>query len=300
MKLTQVKGNTWVIEANELIPVYMLPDRRCILMDTGLRKEREELEQTLLDNGLTPAGVLCSHAHVDHCANNRYFQEKYHIPVALSAPETGMCSSILNLKCYRLLISPDAAEEEMSDMVHTPDIVLPYVDGRVVLAGAEFQIITTPGHSSGHICAVTPDRVCYAGDAIMSREMLGAKLPYALSIQHAMDSRQKLRELDCDCFIMAHKGTCARDEIGELIDLNHQLILRRAGEMRDLVTQPMDFSRICALVCEKFGLFSQRPRRALYYERNIRFFIEFLVDRGELEMESRRGVAYYLPGTIQK
>lgn len=295
MKLTQVRGNTWVIQANELIPVYMLPDRRCILMDTGLRREREELEQTLLDHGLTPAGILCSHAHVDHCANNRYFQEKYHIPVALTAPEAGMCSSILNLKCYRLLISPDAAEEEMSNMVHTPDIILPYVDGPITLAGAVFQIVTTPGHSSGHICAVTPDNVCYAGDAIMSREMLNAKLPYALSIHHAMVSRQKLRTLGCDCFIMAHKGVCPGGEIGQLIDLNHELILRRAGEMRDVVTQPMDFSHICALVCQKYQLFSTRPRRALYYERNIRFFIEFLVDRGELEMESRQGVAYYLP-----
>ena len=40
-----------------------------------LQQEREELEAALLENGLRPAGVLCSHSHVDHCANNRYFQE---------------------------------------------------------------------------------------------------------------------------------------------------------------------------------------------------------------------------------
>lgn len=293
MKLTQVKGNTWVAEGNQLIPIYMLPFNRCILMDTGLRKEREELEQTLLDAGLTPAAVLCTHAHVDHCANNEYFQKKYNIPVALSGPETGMASSILNLKCYRLLVSPDTAEQEMSDMVHTPDIIIPYVDWKLELEGVQFGIVTTPGHSSGHICVVTPDNVCYAGDAIMSREMLGAKLPYALSIQHAMASRQKLRTLGCDLFIMAHRGICTGEEIGQLIDDNHALIYQRAGEIRDLVDEPMDFSHLCAKVCQKYELFTTRPRRALYYERNIRFFIEFLVDRGELEMESRQGVAYY-------
>ena len=78
MKLTQVKGSTWVLEANELIPLYLLDDRRCVLLDSGLAKEREEIEKTLLEAGLEPAGILCSHAHVDHCANNRYFQEKYH------------------------------------------------------------------------------------------------------------------------------------------------------------------------------------------------------------------------------
>ena len=296
MKLTQVKGNTWVMEGNQLIPIYILPGGgHCVLMDTGLRKEREEIEQTLLDAGLVPDAVLCSHAHVDHCANNEYFQKKYHIPVALSAPEAGMASSILNLKCYRLLVSPDTAAEEMQDMVHTPDIMIPYVDWKLALGGVEFGIVTTPGHSSGHICIVTPDNVCYAGDAIMSREMLNAKLPYSLSIQHAMDSRQKLRTLGCDYFIMAHKGICRGDEIDQLIEDNHALILRRAAEIRGLISEPMNFSQICALVCEKYQLYSPRARRALYYERNIRFFIEFLVDRKELDMESRKGVAYYLP-----
>ena len=98
MKLTQVKDNTWVAEGLELIPLYKLDSRRCILLDSGLLSEREELEEALLSAGLTPAGILCSHAHVDHCANNGYFQEKYHIPVALTAPEAGMCSGLLNLK----------------------------------------------------------------------------------------------------------------------------------------------------------------------------------------------------------
>ena len=195
MKLTQVKGSTWVLEANELIPLYLLDDRRCVLLDSGLAKEREEIEKTLLEAGLEPAGILCSHAHVDHCANNRYFQEKYHLPVALTAPEAGMCSSILNLKCYRLLVSPDAAEQEMSEMVHVPDLILPPVDGPIRLAGAMFRILHTPGHSSGHICAVTPDNVCYTGDALMSQALLDAKLPYGLSIQLAMESRERLRVL---------------------------------------------------------------------------------------------------------
>lgn len=294
MNLRQIQGDTWVIEANELIPIYRMGSR-CVLMDTGLRKEREEIEQTLLDAGLTPAAVLCTHAHVDHCANNEYFQKKYHIPVALTGPETGMASSILNLKCYRLLVSPDTAEQEMRDMVHTPDLIIPYLDWKFTLAGAEFGIVTTPGHSSGHICVVTPDNVCYAGDALMSREMLGAKLPYGLSLQHAMESRKKLKDLDCDLFIMAHKGVCSRDEIGELIQANNALVIQRAEEIRALVDEPMNFSQVCAKVCQKYQLFSTRPRRALYYERNIRFFMEFLLDRGEIDMESRMGVAYYLP-----
>ena len=48
MNVTQVKGNTWVIEASQLIPLYQLGGGRCILLDTGLLEEREALEETLL------------------------------------------------------------------------------------------------------------------------------------------------------------------------------------------------------------------------------------------------------------
>ena len=60
MKLTQVKGNTWVLEGFELIPLYRLENNTCILLDTGLQEEREDMENTLREAGLTPAGILCS------------------------------------------------------------------------------------------------------------------------------------------------------------------------------------------------------------------------------------------------
>ena len=244
MKLTQVKGNTWVLEGLEFIPLYRLDGGRCILMDTGLAQEREELEQTLLDHGLAPAGVLCSHAHVDHGGNNRYFQEKYHIPVALTSREAGMCASLLSLKCYFLLLSPDMVEQDAAGLVHTPDVLIPDGDGPFSFAGAEFRILHTPGHSVGHISTVTPDGVCYVGDALLSREQLDAKLPYCLSHRMGMESREKLRGLDCEQLIMAHRGIARREELDGLIDANQALALRRAGEILALIDRPMAASDI--------------------------------------------------------
>lgn len=293
MKLSQVKGNTWVAEGIELIPFYKLDDRRCILMDSGLVEEREDLEQALAEAGLTPVGILCSHAHVDHCGNSRYFQEKYRLPVALTAPEAGMCSSLLTLKCYFLTLPPGIVAQDASSMLHTPDVILPSVDGPVSFAGAEFHILQTPGHSAGHVAVITPDRVCYAADALLSREYLNAKLPYHLSQAMAEESREKLRGLDCDAFIMAHRGVCSPLETEELIDENRTLIHRRAEEILSLVTQPMTASQITQATCERYQLLTRKPRRALRFERNIRFFLEFLLDLGKLEMVCRQGTTYY-------
>ncbi|MGE4275850.1 MAG: MBL fold metallo-hydrolase [Lawsonibacter sp.] len=292
MKLSQIKGSTWVVEATELIPFYKLDDR-VILLDSGLKEEREELEASFLEQGLTPAGILCSHAHVDHCGNNRYFQEKYHIPVALTLPEAGMCSSILNLKCYFLMLPPAMVERESSCMVHIPDIILPPDDGPFSFAGVQFRIIHTPGHSSGHISTITPDNVCYAADALISQEYLGSKLPYNLCHALANTSREKLRALDCDAYIMAHWGVCGRKDIETLIDDNQALVRLRTREILDLVTQPMTSSQIVLAVCRLFQLFTHKPHRALRFERNIRFFIEYLVDEGLLEMTCRQGVTLY-------
>ena len=294
MELTQVKGNTWVVEANQLIPLYKLDDRRCILLDTGLLEEREALEETLNSAGLTPVGILCSHAHVDHCANNGYLQEKYGTVVALTPPEAGMCSSLLTLKCYFLTLSPGTVERESSCMVHTPDVSIPMSDGPFDFCGASFQILHTPGHSAGHICVITPDDVCYAADALLSREMLTAKLPYSLSHQIAMDSREKLRGLSCDTFILAHRGVCSGTEIRALIDANQDLVRRRAEEIFALVDHPMTASQIDEAACVLYELFTHKPRRSLRFERNVRFFIEYLADAGRLSQACRNGTTYYM------
>ena len=293
MKLTKVKGNTYVLDGEELIPLYKVGEDKCILLDTGLLIERQELEDSLLENGLTPVGILSSHAHVDHCANNGYLQEKYGIPVALTWQEAGMCSSIMTLKCYFLTLTPGIVERESSCMVHRPDVIVPAGDGPFEFAGATFEIIHTPGHSSGHIAIVTPDNVCYVGDALLSREAQNAKLPYALHHKAAFESREKLSKTRFDYYIIAHKGICTGADFPALCRDNDALILRRAEEILNLVTRSMSFSEIDRAVCANYRLLTRQPRRALRFERNVRFFVEYLADEGYLDMECVDGTVYY-------
>ncbi len=293
MKLRQVKGNTYVLEGEELIPLYRVGEDKCVLLDTGLLVERQELEDSLLENGLTPIGVLSSHAHVDHCANNGYLQEKYHIPVALTWQEAGMCSSIMTLKCYFLTLTPGIVERESGCMVHRPDVIVPASDGPFEFAGVTFGIVHTPGHSSGHIAVITPDNVCYVGDAMLSRDQQNAKLPYALQHVAAFESRKKLLTTRCDYYIMAHKGVCTGADFPALVRDNDELILRRSREILALVTEPMTFSTIDQKVCAFYSLLTRQPRRALRFERNVRFFVEYLVDTGYLDMDCVEGTVYY-------
>ena len=52
METQHVLGNTWVFKSWELIPFYKVDEHHCILLDTGLNDQREELEEALLDHRL--------------------------------------------------------------------------------------------------------------------------------------------------------------------------------------------------------------------------------------------------------
>ena len=75
-----------------------------------------------------------------------------------------------------------------------------------------------------------------------------------------MESREKLRGLDCDLVVMAHRGIARREELEGLIDANQALALRRAGEILALIDRPMAASDIVRRVCLFYKLLSGKPR----------------------------------------
>ena len=93
MELEQVKGNTWVLKSWELIPLYKVDDHHCVLLDTGTYDQRDELEEALQAAGLTPVGILGSHAHIDHMGSYGYLQKEYGAQLALSLGEAGQLFS---------------------------------------------------------------------------------------------------------------------------------------------------------------------------------------------------------------
>lgn len=291
MKLTQVKGSTWVAEGWEFIPFYRVDESRCILLDSGLISEREELEQSLLGAGLTPIGILGSHVHTDHSINNSYFRNKYQIPVALPVGEAGLCATMLNLKAYLFMLSSATARAEVADMVCPTDRYLGIEDGPVEFCGVTFRVVHTPGHSPDHIAVITPDNVCYVGDAVLSGDELKAKLPYAFDHGAAARSREKLRDLNCDRYIVAHRGIY--EDLTDIIEQNNGLIFRKMDEVLDCVEGERTMDQIQAAVCSRLDIRAKQPPRAALMERNVRCYVEALLDEGRLALSTQDGVRCY-------
>lgn len=294
MKLKQAKGNTWYLEDWQLVPLYRLDGRRCILLDSGHYDLRRDIEDTLLDAGLTPVGIIGTHSHNDHSANHGYFQRRYHIPVALTRAEAAQCSSPEVLRSLFFMYSPGefAANPQIAEMVFQADRIIGPEETVLDFCGARFGIHPLPGHSAGHIAVSTPDGALYLGDAIMTgADLAYARLPYHLDFVQALDSIRRLKALDFPCYLAAHKGVYR--SLGDLPDRNIALIRQRAADVLAQLEEPGDITQIIRRVCAHLNLHGSSRISAAIYDRNIRCFLDYLIDTGEAEACAEDGILYY-------
>lgn len=285
MEFTQIKGNTWAFHGVELLPVYLLGDGNCILFDTGFPDERTKIENALAQKNLTPKAIFCTHAHVDHVGSCAYLQKKYKIPLYMSPSEAGLMSSVLSMKAYRITVSPQEAKKLIEDCVTEEVTLIHQSQTSVIVENIEILVYRTPGHSCDHLCFATPDSVCYLGDALLTEDQMDAKLPYALDIAGALQSQQKIPNFPEEIFVMAHKGCCHKEDIHKLTKQNQDLFLKVAQNIRHCAGMGKTIDQLTMDYCREYKLATRKPKTIAHYQRNIRFFLEYLEDKGDISME---------------
>lgn len=286
MKAEHVKGNTWTLIDWQYIPFYKVDDSHCILLDSGTYEQREDLEDTLKGLGLTPVGMIGSHAHIDHMGSFSHLQEKYGARLALPLGETGQIFSLLGMQLQYCNLSMDEFHKypELYTAPCLPDIIVMPGETTVEVCGVTFGLVRTPGHTVDHVCIRTPDNVLYLGDAMMTGRTLHRSIfPYAFHVREYLNSLGKLRFEEADKFIVAHQGVY--DEILPFIDLELRFLTTRMVELLDLV-DPEGYTTpklLTAAMCRTYRIHSKNPRTMAYYEMAGQIYIHYLVGQGYLE-----------------
>lgn len=293
MKLLPVRGRTWYVDGAAYIGVCRLDEERCVLVDSGQDFEREELAALLAREGLTPAGVLTTHIHTDHSINNRWLRERYGSLIAVPAGEAHLLDSAAALRGYLYCCSPGMLEGQLGDMLCPPDRLIPAEDGLFSFCGADFRVVHTPGHSEDHVCLITPDNVCCAGDAILSPGD-HSKLPYSYCVGQMLESTRRVEALDCAAFLLAHRQVCT--QAGPAARHTRELFLGRAAEIAALDDAPMTLGELWERTARHFALHGEDPVAALKLERNFRCLLDYLIDTGAVTLSARGGVALVGPG----
>lgn len=294
MELVQVKGNTWYLAGEGLIPLYRLDEERCILLDSGTEWERKALKQALEREKLLPVGVLGSHDHVDHVGSHQWLKRTYGAKICMSEAEAVMLNSSMVHRMIFERISYGTMEAFEREIRVEVDQVLGKEDGVQEFLGVPFRIHHTPGHSMDHVCIGTPDGVCYVGDLLISKDLLEyAQLPYHLIHRGARESMEKMRRVEgYSHYLMAHRGVS--EELSETVDANLARTDWVCDQLLGVIESPLTWSEVMAQVVERNRLFTDNERKHHYYEHCVQHLMDYLIDTGRAAARMERGIRRFV------
>ncbi|MBW3583719.1 MAG: MBL fold metallo-hydrolase [Euryarchaeota archaeon] len=111
-----------------------------IAIDPGAEPER--WVAWFEEKGLTPAAILCTHCHLDHCGAVKALQERFQAPFLIHHEEQVMLDA-LPVQC-EMFGHPKVPKPKVTDHLFD-DQVLDH-------AGYRITCIPTPGHTPGGTC----------------------------------------------------------------------------------------------------------------------------------------------------
>lgn len=117
---------------------------RAVVVDPGFwtERERQGFFGVLEEKSVTPCAVLLTHAHPDHVGGVKEVQEKFGLPVYMSAAD-----EVLLPSCRKMARQFGAGE------LRTDWKTSAVGDGDIVEEGGfRFEVIATPGHTPGCVC----------------------------------------------------------------------------------------------------------------------------------------------------
>ena len=186
--------------------------------------------------------------------------------------------------------------DRLQNLICPVDRVIAFGETAIDFCGVPLTIVRTPGHSPDHICIITPDNVCFAGDVLMTDDVLAeAMVPFVFDMADDLESKALMATLTCDAYIFSHNGVCY-GSVAELVQRNLDHFRRRIDACAALVTGPMTYSQFYAAAVTTMDLPVGHPIRAQHLERYIRPYLEYLIDTGAVTLIDLDGAPAVAPG----
>ena len=137
-----------------------------VVIDAGNMSEKENatLEQFLSERGLKPVYALNTHGHFDHLMGVEFLRSRYGAKFAVSSKDKFLVESA---KQNAAMFGVGGG-----NIVEVIDVDLEGMES-IKFGQSELQIISTPGHTPGHVAFYEPQaKVLFTGDTLF-RESIG-------------------------------------------------------------------------------------------------------------------------------
>jgi glyoxylase-like metal-dependent hydrolase (beta-lactamase superfamily II) len=138
---------------------------KALLIDPG--DEAERLQGAMSELGVEPEAILLTHAHIDHIGAVAPMARATGIPVYCPRAE------------LEILARPDRFFPPAWGSVEAWEADQPLDGGeRLQLAGLDIEVVSTPGHSPGHVTYAI-DGALFSGDVLFQSSIGRTDLPGA-------------------------------------------------------------------------------------------------------------------------
>lgn len=291
--MIRITGKTYYIKAFTNIGVYSLADNNCLLIDTCFNKKQAKMiDQTLKKNKLQLKYIINTHAHPDHCCGNTYFQRTY--------PDCQVFASLAEkpfMENPYLLGAIFSSANPLQHLDFSPSCfpVDHYLEPGVQIIDEEpLQVIPLSGHTRGQVGIITPDRVCFLGDALFSNYTLDTyALPYTFDVGESCKTLHSLFKIDADYFVISHDAqVISRDEFPSLVQRNLANFKRFKTEILELLNQPLTREDLVAKIILSNNIELNLSEYHVI-QTSVSAFITYLDDQQLINYKFEEGRLYY-------
>lgn len=206
-RVIEVGPGIWqFIGARRSAHTYLLRGRRrTVLIDSGLPTTTDYLDRCLATLGMTRASldlVVLTHEHIDHAGGAAAFA-----PHCVVAAHPHAANKLHLADEFSLM------NKAFGEAVSPFDVDVLLVEGSAIdLGGLTLEVIHTPGHCSGSICLLIPERrMLVSGDTIMAHGIVGGVLLSGNTSDY-ISSLQRLQTLRIDHLLPGHGRTSSDAE----------------------------------------------------------------------------------------
>jgi glyoxylase-like metal-dependent hydrolase (beta-lactamase superfamily II) len=309
-ELTLAHVNTYLIQG----------DKGYLLVDTGWNADEtfDALQKQLAEIGADIkdiSQILVTHVHPDHYGLAGRIKQLSGAKLALHDIEKGLIESrYINMdklleQTAHWLDTNGAPPDDMTEMRDAtlalktyvipiyPDVTLH--GGETVTTGRfTFQVLWTPGHSSGHVCLYEPERkVLISGDHILPTITPNvSKHPQSIDnpLGKYLDSLNDVKKLDAELILPGHEKpfTQLRPRIDEIIQHHEVRNLEILGTLKG---GPKTASQIAREIT--WGISASWESLPPFHKRMAIFetlaHLELMTINGRIGEISKDSVIYY-------
>jgi len=218
-----IKFNFGVVE-DVIHPVILKDDKEMILIDCGYTGFMPIIEDAMKEEGLDCnhlTKIIITHHDHDHMGSLADFKIKY--PNIKIVASEGEVPYISGEKKYLRLEQAEVMQDTLSEdqkafgeafceilrNVKPVKVDIIVHDGEIMDWCGECEIISTPGHTPGHISLYSKNkRTMITGDAAVleDNQLVIANPQFTLDLDKAKKSLTKLMSYDVETFICYHGG----------------------------------------------------------------------------------------------